>query len=310
MATQTRGKDLSGKLDKLRERIGKVDVSTGDKRFWRPEKGRNTVRILPPVGEMEVFWQEVGQHFLPDKQMAYCPEFTTVADEDTDPPFECPICELVRELRKGSAADQALAAKIKVTKRFWMNVIVRKWITNPKPGVTQEERAEGPFILAAGPQIFAQIQALVGNPDYGDVSDPEEGAGVDLDIDKQGEGIDTEYKVNVRRGEHPLHSDQAVIDKWLEAAQDLSWVELTGDEAEDKELQAKYVVCLLDYEAMVEKFGLEPGVDVSGILPAEAEPVRASTRKRGEAKEGKLPVEEGEVGAELRKRRAARRPRG
>jgi len=61
-----RGKDRTSRLDKIRKRLENVDMG-GTRGFWRPKSGRNVIRILPETGDMEVFWQEVGKHFIPNK---------------------------------------------------------------------------------------------------------------------------------------------------------------------------------------------------------------------------------------------------
>ena len=61
---------VAKKLDALRKKLKDTDLG-GSRGFWAPQQGMNVIRILPEVGDMEYFFQEVGRHYLPGKKMVY-----------------------------------------------------------------------------------------------------------------------------------------------------------------------------------------------------------------------------------------------
>lgn len=278
-----RRSNISDKLEALKAKMESIDIGGEFQQgFWKPEEGRNIIRILPEVGEMEFFFQEVGRHFnLPDVEDAdktlVCPDFTTGGEEP------CPICEVVQQLySSGSVEDKELASKWRVRKSFWMNVVVRK--AGDRGGNT----AEGPYIFTPGVMIFQSIQSLISDPDYGDISDLEQG--IDIIIDRNGTGIDTSYKVYPRKGNfHPIHEDADQSSRILNEAVDLSYVLLTENPDEDEEYSG-VVVKVLPYNRIVDMYGIGPNEELEFVEDAE------------HGKED----EEDEVGSEIRERRARR----
>jgi len=255
----------------------------------------------------------VGKHFqLPGGKSSTCPEFTTEGEE------QCPVCGVIKLLKVGSVADQSLADSIKLSKQYWMNVVIRDPADH-----SGDMPVEGPKIMQAGPMIFQQIVALIENPEYGDVSSPEKGIGVDLTISKTGVKMDTKYAVNTRRTETPLHTDPDEIARILDEAWDLSWTLATGDAEEDAEQSKTFAVLVPAYDQMVERYGLAPGVDLAtidweGNVQQDTQSASPSPRLQRGAPERQVvaepEVEEeveptDEVGAEIAaRRRRTRRP--
>lgn len=224
------------KLQKLYEKLQTIDIGSGHG-FLSLKDGKNSVRILPGVGEMEYFFQEVGRHNMPPdgKKYIYCPDFTTNGERP------CPICEAVDTLQKsGDPASKALADKLRVKKTFWMNAINRA------------DPSAGPKIFTPGPMIFKTIMSIVQDPDYGDITDPDEG--IDLSITKTGSGMDTKYDTFPKRVS-PLGTDEEIQD-WLEKAQDLTVIEVTDDPDEDAELTKGRALWLYPYERIEREFNM------------------------------------------------------
>lgn len=95
--------------------------------FWKPDDGENHVRVMPQWkddlgGE---FWREVAQHWnVADNQRGpvLCPK------ETPDLKGDCPICDLVQELRmdKSNTEAQKLSKELRAKKTYFLNVVVRK----------------------------------------------------------------------------------------------------------------------------------------------------------------------------------------
>jgi len=226
------------RIARVRDKLRKTDTGGGGLGFLSLKTGKNIIRIMPEVGEMEFFFQTVGRHYFPNKKMAYCPSFTSEGE------LECPICELVDELYKlGDKSSKALAKELRVSRQYWMNAINRA------------DQEAGPLIFTPGVKIFNYIISLINDPDYGDIYNPDEGT--DLTIEKSGSGINTDYNPNPRRKITPLHAKDEIMSKWLEDAKDLSWVEVSMDPDEDAKLSEGHAVYLYPYDRLVEEFGLD-----------------------------------------------------
>lgn len=221
------------KLEKLRQKL--AQTTSGSKGYMSLKEGSSVIRILPPVGGMEYFYQEVGKHTLSDDKWAYCPEVLSEGEQ------ECPICDLQKQLY--AHGDKELAKKIRVARKYWMNVIDRG------------NEDAGPLILTAGITILQQIAGYVNDPDYGDITDPDEGW--DITIDRKGKGMDTRYDVRVKPRSSPLSADEDVASKWLEEARDLTPVGLSDDPEEDSEITEGRTLWYSTYDRISKDFKLD-----------------------------------------------------
>jgi len=265
------------------ERVkAKLDKTTaGRNKYFKPKQGTTTIRILPPIGDMEdFFWQNLGTHHIPDTRKVFvCPNFTL---DDDDP---CPICEYVAELySSGDKASEKLAGEIRVRRKYAMNIIVRG----------QENR--GVQIYTPGITVFAAISALVHDGDYGEIYDEYEG--FDLKLTRKGSGIETEYTIVPRPRESALSDDDAEMEQWLDDAKDLYPAMLSMDPAEDAEW-ADAPIKLMPYDRIEAEF--------EGVLPEPDEEPEEPWFEEGE--EGDDEEEEVDVRAAIKKRRKSRTDR-
>lgn len=195
-------------IEKLRQKLAdtqekmKGNGGGGDYSFWSPKDGRNVIRILPPTPGTEDFYVESLVHYNvgPNKKMVTCGKMARGT---------CAVCSYVDALFKsGDKQDEALAKRMKAKSRYYFNVIDR----------TVEDTAEefgNVLVYGSGPTVFTDILGIIVDPDYGDITNADEG--YDLIITKSGKGLDTEYKTNAR----PKQSAIGIGD-WAEKAVDLS----------------------------------------------------------------------------------------
>lgn len=236
---------MAGKVDisKLAEKLNKLNENTssnqGGMNFLNINDGRNVIRVLPPKSENEDFYKEVWVHYGIGKTdqnkkgtMVVCP--TTDGENEA-----CPVCELSKQFFElSSEKDDSYSKQAKSfyrKKRVYYNAISRdedlsvytkegegddaKWV-NSKTG-----DEESPIkVLGTGVGIFKDILGLIIDPEYGDVTDFEEG--LDLIITKSGSGqFNTKYDVKTVRKETPAIPDDApqeIQDEWEDMLNDLS----------------------------------------------------------------------------------------
>lgn len=163
------------------------------------ENGNNLRRVLPPKGDSDSFFSTGYMHFgLGDdgKRAATCLE--TYGEGD-----KCPICAMVEELsRSKNKDDKEYAKRISKVKRTYINVINR------------DGDNDSPLVLPIGQTILKGIIDLICDPDYGDITDFEEGT--DITIKKAGTGLKTTYTVTPKR--NPSIASEEFTEKELDEA--------------------------------------------------------------------------------------------
>jgi len=177
-------------VDKEREKL--EEIKRGGTRFWTPKEGASLIRILPPYSG-EDWYKETWFHFGigVDRKPIAC------ARRLLDEP--CYICEQVDELRKSEdPRDVELPTQIAARRRVFYNII------------DLDDVESGVQIFSSGVTIFKDLLMYVADPDWGDITDPEEG--YDIVIDREGTGIDTKYNTRAKKNSTPL-IDPGLLDE-------------------------------------------------------------------------------------------------
>ena len=173
---------------------------------------QNLVRILPPTWpSARKFALELWQHFQvgPDNQRYLCPEqmFNVFNQIGMELPVEprCAPCDSLRDAQ--SDGDGALADDLK-PKRSWALFLIDRNTTDK----------DNIYFWAMPYTVNKDLaQAILSDQEAGilQVHDPYDG--YDLDFSTEGKGIKTNYgRVNIGRRPTPLHSDDAIMNKWLD----------------------------------------------------------------------------------------------
>lgn len=150
-------KKMRAKLDAMQNK-GK-----GKSNWWKPSDGEQSIRIVPtPDGDP---FKEHWFHYNVGNNAGFmCPKKNFGDD--------CPVCnfvdELWKEANKGDEESKKLARDMGAKQRFFSPVLVRG------------EEQEGIRIWGYGKKAYESLLQLVLNPDYGDITDPDEGT--DLNI--------------------------------------------------------------------------------------------------------------------------------
>lgn len=215
-------------IEAIRKKMKEVQEggSKGKADFWSPKDGRNVIRILPAKEGQEFYAEaKVRYNVGPNNKMVTVP-----LDSSKD---NCPIHAFVDALYKsGDSDDEKLAKRMRASNRFYFNVIDR----------SLEEGDEGygeVMVFGCGKTIFTDILGIIVDPDFGDITDPENG--FDIIITKSGKKLDTEYKTNARPKQTPIG-----IADWKEKLNDLQKISepaayekrekiLTGEESNNSD---------------------------------------------------------------------------
>lgn len=218
-------------ISKLAERLNQLNTNNNHGegsgiKFINIKDGRNVFRILPGKGD-NFFVEEVWVHYGVGKNannqngtMVVCP--TTKGDDKP-----CPVCELSKQFKSMSKKkDDSYDKQAKSfyrKKRVYYNAIDRgdaisnyekredgKWYN-----IADDEEASPVKVLGTGIGVYKDLLKLITDPEYGDITKPEDG--LDVIITKSGSGqFNTEYDVKTVRKESPIG-----FNAWEECLNDL-----------------------------------------------------------------------------------------
>ena len=166
-------KNMAIDLKKMRAKLDAMSKKGGGSNWWKPQEGNDsTIRIVPtPDGDP---FKDYWFHYRVGKNPGFmCPKKNF--DED------CPVCNFVtslwKEVNEASKAgitsaavkeSQKVARDMGAKQRFFSPVLVRG------------EEEQGVRIWGYGKTAYQKLLQLVLNPEYGDITDSEEGT--DLQI--------------------------------------------------------------------------------------------------------------------------------
>ena len=261
----------------------KANIGSGDDMFLYLKDGESAdIRFLSKFGRMSRHFQPVGTwnignwvngKFIGTRITAS--NWTLYLDKDAKEDNPDPIAEARSILYSGNAADEELAKRIKLNKKYYFNVIVRKVDDD---GYALLDQYEGPYILSIGPNLFKDVEAKMRNPKVAPyMFDDYEG--LDFTLSRTGTGRDTEWSLDVvPGGTTPLiadkkdNPDEEMMDEIYDAANDLGFVVMpeSSDEDEEflKEFEQKPIVRVYPWDRTVEQYGIDPDdlEDIEEIL--------------------------------------------
>ena len=182
-------------LDKMKAKLNKLqNKGNGDSVFWRPEDGEQTIRIVPtPDGDpFKDFWF----HYNVGKNPGFLSPKRNFGESD-------PLDSFVRELFDEGTEDS-------VRQRFVSPVIVRG------------EEDKGVRIWGYGKMAYEKLLSLVLNPEYGDITDSEEGVDLVIHYGKPVGASFPQTKITPRRKNSALCDEPERCKEWLENIPDFN----------------------------------------------------------------------------------------
>ena len=153
-------------LDLMKQKMSSLTGKGDGKKnnFWRPQDGENNIRIVP-TADGDPF-KEKFFHYGVGEQSFLCPKRNF-----GDP---CPVCDFGNKLwNEGTEESKQLAKGMFAKQRFFSPVLVRG------------EESEGVKVWGYGKLAYQKLLGIVLDPDYGDITDPEDGNDLKLMYGKQ-----------------------------------------------------------------------------------------------------------------------------
>jgi len=152
-------------LKKMREKLGRLqNGGRGKSNFWRPQDGEQTIRIVP-TADGDPF-KEYWFHYNLGQNAGFLSPKKNFGEDD-------PLNDFIRSLySEGTDESIKMAKSLNARQRFFAPVIVRG------------EENQGVRVWGFGKQVYEQLLNLVLNPEYGDITDPQEGTDLTLQYGK------------------------------------------------------------------------------------------------------------------------------
>lgn len=179
---------MSLDMSKMKDRMSSLKSNGSDKSaFWRPEDGDQTIRIVP-TADGDPFKDYWFHYNVGTNSGFLCPK-KNFGDG-------CPVCEFATKLYKEGTTDSIKMAKSLFSRqRFFSPVLVRG----------QEE--EGVRVWGYGKMAYENLLHLVLNPEYGDITDVDDGTDLVLNYGKPAGATFPQTKLTPRRRNSSLCED-------------------------------------------------------------------------------------------------------
>ena len=180
-------------LAKMKAKRDALENRGGKNAFWRPDDGETVIRILP-TSDGDPF-KEFWFHYNLGKNPGFLSPKKNFGEDD-------PLNDFVRQLYKeGSDESVKMAKDLSARQRFFSPVLVRG----------QEE--EGVRIWGFGKTAYKELLNLVLNPDYGDITDVDQGTDLVINYGKPPGAQFPQTTIVPRRKSSPLaeNADKAAV---------------------------------------------------------------------------------------------------
>ncbi len=194
-------------MEKMKSKMASLEGRGNKELFWKPQDGEQTIRIVPdPDGDpFKEFWFHYN---LGDNQAFLSPKRNFGDD--------CPLDTFVRKLfDEGTEESRELAKKLMAKQRFFSPVVVRG------------EEEKGVRLWGYSKTVYQKLLNLVLNPEYGDITDPDNGTDLTLKYGKAPGAMFPSTDLFPSRRTSPL--------------------------AKDKDLTAEYVATTIEYDKLFQR---------------------------------------------------------
>ena len=183
---------MSLDLDAIKAKLNQLNTTSDRKNnYFRPEPGKQRVRIVPYVHRKENPFLEMYFHYDIAKRSMLSP--ITFGNAD-------PVVEFAEKLKKtGDKDDWLMGRKIEPKMRTYVPVIVRG------------KESEGVKFWGFGKTIYSELLSIIADPDYGDITDLMNGRDIDVEFTpSEGPGQYPKTSIRVKPNTSAATEDKAI----------------------------------------------------------------------------------------------------
>ena len=205
-------------LDAIKGRLNKLqNTQRKTVELWKPAPGKHQIRLVPYKFNKENPFIELYFHYNINNKTYLSPMSFGRPD---------PIVEFADKLKRlGNKEDWKAAKQMEPKLRTFVPVLVRG------------EEGEGVRFWGFGKTVYQEILGYIADPDYGDITDPQSGRDVVVEV-QSAEDAGTSYPVTtirVKPKETPLADSQTDMENYLnnqmaitDLYSELTYAELQG----------------------------------------------------------------------------------
>ena len=190
-------------LDAIRRKLNNLQSQTGRQdNLWKPEPGKQIIRIVPYQHNKENPFNEMYFHYDLGKRNYLSP--VTYGEAD-------PVEEFAQKLRAtGKSDDFKLAKKLTPKMRVYVPVLVRG------------KESEGVKLWGFGKQVYTELLGFIADPDYGDITDVKAGRDVLVEFTPaEGVGQFPKTTIRVKPNQTAATEDTNVAEKIISGQKDI-----------------------------------------------------------------------------------------
>ena len=189
-------------LDKMKSKLAAFNNNGSRNSFWKPQDGDTTIRIVP-TADGDPF-KEYWFHYNVGKNPAFLSPKKNFGEQ-------CPLDDFVRSLyQQGDDESIKMAKSLNARQRFFAPVVVRG------------QEKEGVKVWGFGRTAYQELLQLVLNPDYGDITDVENGTDLVITYGKPAGAQFPQTTITPRRRSSPLAEKQDDVKGLLDSVPDFS----------------------------------------------------------------------------------------
>ena len=190
-------------LNAIRAKLAGLQTQTGKTNtLWKPEPGKNQIRIVPYQYNKDNPFLEMYFHYDIGKKNYLSP--VTYGEAD-------PVEEFAQQLKAtGKSDDWKLSKKLTPKMRVYVPVIVRG------------QEADGVKLWGFGKQVYTELLGFVADPDYGDITDLVSGRDITVEYTPaEGVGNFPKTGIRVKPSQIPATEDKILAEKIMNGQTDI-----------------------------------------------------------------------------------------
>ena len=181
-------------LDAIKAKLNKLQSqTTKQNNLWKPDPGKQIVRIVPYQYNKENPFNELLFHYNLGKKNYLSP--MTFGRPD-------PVAEFAEKLKASGNSDEwKLGKKLEPIMRTYVPVIVR--------GL----ESEGVKLWGFGKTVYQELLGFIADPDYGDITDPVNGRDIVVEFTPAEGGGYPKTSIRVKPNTSHVSDDKNILDK-------------------------------------------------------------------------------------------------
>jgi hypothetical protein len=204
-------------LEAIKRKLNQLQNQTKRQDFlWKPEPGKQQIRIVPYQHDKNNPFQELYFHYDLGKKNFLSP--ITYGNPD-------PVVEFAEKLKNSGNSDEwKLGKKLEPKMRCYVPIVVRG------------KESEGVKFWGFGKTVYTELLGFCADPDYGDITDPMNGRDIVVEFTPaEGAGSFPKTAIRVKPNTTPLTTDRNIAEKVAQQQSNLSEVfkEPTYDELKE-----------------------------------------------------------------------------